>query len=98
MNSLRSSVFLRTILCDTLSALLGINSTILPDGATVYDNQDQTLWRLDKTAGTVFDALLNSGVLLKPDDQTDARWFAESVSGWSPYYHSSYLAAAVAVI
>ncbi len=97
MNSLRSAVALRTILCDTSSELRSINSTILPNGATAFDNETDTLWRLDKTAGAVFDALLGSGLLLKPDDQTDARWFAEETSGSSPYYHSSYLASPVAV-
>ena len=98
MTSRLSAVALRTLLVDTSAELASINSTQLPDGATVFDNQSDTLWRLDKTAGTVFDPLLGTGLVLKPDDQTAARWFADAIGGSSPYYHSSYLAAPVAVI
>lgn len=98
MNSLRSSVALRTLLCDTLAELSSINSTTLPDGATAFESQSDTLWRLDKSAGTVFDALLGSGLLLKPDDGTAARWFAQTTQGSSPYSNSTYLVSAAAVV
>jgi len=97
MNSLRSAVALRTILCDTSSELAALNSTLLPDGATAFDSESDTLWRLDKTAGTVFDSLLGSGVLLRPDDGTAARWFAQQISGSSPYYSGTYGVAASTV-
>jgi len=97
MNSLRSAVALRTLLCDTASELAAINSTILPDGATAFDSQSDTLWRLDKTAGVVFDSLLGSGLVLKPDDSTAARWFVQQISGSSPYYSGTYGVAASTV-
>src|SRR5438309_942731 len=98
MNSLRSGVLLRHQLVDLSTELASMNSTTLPDGATVFDNESDTLWRLDKNAGTVFDSLLGSGLLLKPDDQSNGRWFAQETSGSSPYYFSAYLAAAVGVV
>lgn len=97
MNSLRSPSALRTLLCDTSAELGSINSTILPDGATAFDSQSDTLWRLDKSAGTVFDALLTSGLVLKPDDDTPARWVAQEISGSSPYYSGTYGVAASTV-
>jgi len=97
MNSLLSSVWLRTQLCDTTAQFQALNSTELPDGATVFNRQDETLWRLDKTAGASFDATLQSNVLQKPNDGTPARWFAEQVDGGSPYQFSGYAEAAVAV-
>jgi len=98
MNSLRSSVALRIRLVDSLAELATMNSTTLPDGATVFDNESDTLWRLDKTAGTIFDSLLGSVLLLRPDDGTDARWFAQEISGSSPYYSSTYLVATATVV
>lgn len=97
MNSLRSSVFLRTLLSDSHAAFLALNSTTLPDGSTVFERENETLWRLDKNAGDDFDATLQNNVLQRPNDLTDARWFAESVNGGSPYQFSGYLAAPVAV-
>jgi hypothetical protein len=96
MNSLRSSVWLRTLLCDTTAEFQALNSTELPDGATVFNRQDETLWRLDKTAGTTFDSL-GSNVLQKPNDGTPARWFAVEVDGGSPVQFSGYAEASVAV-
>ncbi len=96
MNSLRSSVFFRTLLCDTTAEFQALNSTELPDGATAFNRQDETLWRLDKNAGDDFDDL-ETNVLQKPNDQTNGRWFAELVNGGSPYQFSGYLAAPVAV-
>ncbi len=75
-----------------------INSNILPDGATVFDNQSDTLWQLDKSAGTTYDVLLGSGLVLQPDDQTSARWLALTISGSSPFYNTSYLVAPVVLI
>jgi hypothetical protein len=98
MNSLRSSPSLRNLLVDLTADLTSMNSTILPDGATVFDNQSHTLWRLNKLAGTTLDSLLGSGLLLKPDDQSDARWFAEAISDGSPYYSASHLSGAVGVV
>jgi hypothetical protein len=92
-----SSPALRTLILDQSSELATYNSAELPDGATAFDNQSDTLFRLDKAAGTVYDALLGSGLLVKPDDQSDARWFAVAVSDSSPYYNSSYLNSPVLV-
>lgn len=97
MNSIRSAVALRTLLVDTLAEMLAINSTILPDGATAYESQSDTLYRLDKSAGNFYDSLIGSGVVVKPDDTTDARWFAEATVGSSPYFFESYLDNPVAV-
>lgn len=97
MNSLHSFAEARHQLVDLSSELASMNSTKLPDGATVFDSQSDTLWQLDKNAGTVYDALLGSGLLLRPDDQSSARWFAQEVSGSSPYYNSSYLDGTVLV-
>ncbi len=85
-----SSPALRTLLFDLSSELASYNSAELPDGATAYDNQTDTLFRLDKNAGATSDALIGSGLFVKPDDQTPARWFADAVSGSSPYYSGTY--------
>lgn len=99
MTALRASAFLRAQLVDSSAVLAEMNSTKLPDGATVFDNETDVLWRLDKSAGTTFDAaLINSGVMIKPNDGTDARWFAEVSSGGSPYYSASYAVSANAVV
>jgi len=97
MSALNSSPALRARLVDSSAELASMNSTTLPDGATVYDNETDTLYRLDKTAGVEFDSLLASGIVVKPDDGTAARWIADTVSGSSPYVHSSVINAAVAV-
>jgi len=41
--------------------------------------------------------LLQTNVLQRPNDLTEARWFAEVVDGGSPYQFSGYLASPVAV-
>jgi hypothetical protein len=97
-NALRSSVFFRTILCDKSAELANLNTVEFPDGATAFDSESDTLFRLDKSAGTVFDSLLGSGLLIKPPDQSTGRWFADSISGSSAYYSSSYLVATDAVV
>lgn len=92
-----SSPALRVLLFDLASELATYNSSELPNGATAYDNQSAALYRLNKTAGTTYDTLIGSGQVIKPDDQTDARWIAESINGASPYFHSSYLNGTVSV-
>lgn len=92
-----SSPALRTLVFDLSSEMATYNSSELPDGATAYDNQIDALFRLDKSASDTFDDLIGSGLVVKPNDQTDARWFADAVSGSSPYYHSSYLASTATV-
>jgi len=96
MSARLSSVALRTILVDFTSEFLAYNSTELPDGAALYDNESHTLWRLNKLAGDTFDSL-DPTVLVKPNDQTEARWFAEQTLDGSPYQFEGYAAAAVAV-
>jgi hypothetical protein len=97
MNSSRAAALLRNIQFDTSAELTQYNTQQLPDGATAFVNETNALYRLDKTLGTTLDGLLGSGDLVVPADQSAARWLAETVSGSSPYYHSSYLTAAVAV-
>lgn len=91
MNSLRSPAVNRLQLCDTTAEFQALNSTTLPDGALVYNNQTNSLYRLDKDAGTTFDSLIASGAIVKPDDGTSARWIAEEISGATPYYYEAYL-------
>jgi len=93
MNSRTSAVALRTLLFDLSADLASYNSAKLPDGATAFDSQTDTLFRLDKFAGTTYDSLIGGGLYVKPNDQTAARWFAESVSGSNPYYSGSYAVA-----
>jgi len=91
MNSLRSPALLRLMLCDTTAEFQALNSTTFPDGALVYNNQTDSLYRLNKDAGTTFDTLIPSGIVVKPNDGTAARWIAQSVSGSNPYYYETYL-------
>jgi len=98
MTASLSSVALRTILFDLSAELAAYNSSELPDGATAFDSQTDTLYRLDKSAGTTYDSLIGSGLYIKPNDQTPARWFAESTSGSSPYYSGSYAVATPTVV
>ncbi len=97
MSSRLSSPALRTIIVDLPAELSSYNSAELPDGATIYLNDTNTLYRLDKTAGTALDSLISSGYVVQPDDQTDARWILESSAGSNPYYHSSYVNGPLAV-
>jgi len=97
MNSSRAAALLRNIQFDTSAELTQYNTQQLPDGATAFVNETNALYRLDKTLGTTLDGLLGSGDLVVPADQSAARWLAETVSGSSPYYHSSYLTTAVIV-
>ncbi len=96
MSALRSSPALRSIICDFTSEFLAYNSAELPDGATLFDNESHTLWRLNKFVGDGFDTL-SASVLVKPNDQTEARWIAESINDSSPFNFEGYAAAAVAV-
>lgn len=96
MNSLLSAVAFRTLLCDTTDEFQALNSAKLPDGATVFNREENTLWRLNKFIGDDFDAL-SAAVIQRPDDLTDARWFAEVSSFGNLYEFSGYVAAAVAV-
>ncbi len=77
--SLQSAAALRALICDFSTEMRAINSTKLPNGATAFDAQTQTLWRLNKNVGTVFDALIDSGLVLKPNDNTPGRWFRQSL-------------------
>lgn len=97
MNSSRAAVALRIIQFDTSAELTQYNTQQLPDGASAFVNQTDGLYRLDKTIGDTLDSLIGSGDLIRPADQSDARWIAEQVVGASPYYHSSYLTTALAV-
>ncbi len=97
MTSRLSAAALRTLILDTPTELDTYNSSELPDGATVYLNDIKALYRLDKFAGTAFDALIGDGYVVKPDDQTAARWLLESSEGSSPYFQSSYLVSPLAV-
>jgi hypothetical protein len=96
MTARLSSPALRTLLVEFTREFLALNSAELPDGATLYDSESHTLWRLNKLAGDDFDDL-DPTVLVKPNDQTEGRWFAEDTIGGSPYQFSGYAAAAVAV-
>lgn len=91
MNSLRSPAVFRVILCDTTAELRQLNSTELPDGAMLYNNENNSLYRLDKDAGTTFDSLIPTLAVVKPNDNTTARWLADEVSGATPYYYEAYL-------
>lgn len=97
MNSLRSPAIFRTILCDTSEELETMNSTELPDGATLYDNESSILYRLFKNLGDTFDGLIPGRAIIKPNDQTNARWVAQTISGATPFYYESYLASAAGV-
>lgn len=97
MNSLRSAALLRVILCDTSEELETMNSTELPDGATLYDNETSILYRLHKDVGDTFDDLIPGRAIIKPNDGTRARWIALTISGATPFYYESYLAAAATV-
>jgi hypothetical protein len=97
MNSLRSPAIFRTILCDTSAEMRAINSTTLPDGATLFNNENKSLYRLDKDAGTTFDSLIPTLAVIKPDDGTAARWLADTVAGATPYYYEAYLSGGATV-
>lgn len=97
MNSLRSPAAFRFILCDTSEELESMNSTELPDGAELYNNETSILYRLKKNVGDTFDDLIPGLAIVKPNDQTSARWIAQTISGATPFYYESYLAAAATV-
>lgn len=97
MNSLRSPAVFRTILCDTSEELEAMNSTVLPNGATLYDNETSILYRLFKNLGATFDDLIPGRAIIKPNDDTSARWVAQTISGATPFYYESYLASSATV-
>jgi len=97
MNAVQSRADLRNLLFDFTAELAQYSSVLLPDGASAYNNETNVLYRLDKTLGTTLDVLIDSGLIVKPDDQTTARWVAESVAGSSPYGSVSYMVTGDAV-
>ncbi len=96
MNSSRAAVALRNIQFDIAGELVQYNTQQLPNGATAFVNSNETEYRLDKDAGDTFDDL-PSAYVLKPEDQSSARWIAQSASGSNLWFHSSYLTTPVAV-
>lgn len=89
MSTQKSAIALRTLLCDTLAQFYATNTSLLPEGASCYVAEDQSLWRLDKNLGDALDDLIPVFVV-KGANQSSARWVKESIEGSSPYYTQVY--------